>query len=147
MKTKRKIDLLILHCAATPESKHFTVEQIDKWHKQRGWSGIGYHFVIYLDGSVHKGRSIDKIGAHTIGKNTNSIGVCYIGGCNADMRAKDTRTPEQIEARKQLCIEAIKEYPSIKIAGHNDFANKACPSFDVGKWLESIQIPKENIYL
>lgn len=129
----RQINKIILHCAATPEGKHFTVEDIRRWHMQgNGWSDIGYHFVIYLDGSVHEGRPLEKIGAHTIGENKNSIGICYIGGVAADGKTpKDTRTPEQRAALIQLVKDLQVEYPDTTIHGHNEFAPKACPSFSV----------------
>ena len=82
----RDIREIIVHCSATPEGKHFTVADIDAWHKKRGFKCIGYHFVIYLDGSVNVGRNIEEIGAHCLGHNANSIGICYIGGCAAGFR-------------------------------------------------------------
>jgi hypothetical protein len=92
--TSRKINEIIVHCSATPEGKDYSVADIRKWHIQRGFGDIGYHYVIYRDGTVHKGRSIGKIGAHTSGHNSYSIGICYIGGCASDGKtAKDTRTP------------------------------------------------------
>lgn len=89
----RYINEIIVHCSATPEGKDFTVTDIKKWHLARGFSDIGYHYVIYRDGSVHTGRDESKIGAHCTGHNSYSIGVCYIGGCSADGKTpKDTRT-------------------------------------------------------
>ena len=99
----RKINEIIVHCAATPEGKHITVKDIDKWHRQRGFKQIGYHYVIYLDGSINVGRSEAQIGAHCTGHNSNSIGVCYIGGVAKDGKTpKDTRTPEQKESLSSL---------------------------------------------
>lgn len=130
----RKITEIIIHCAATPEGKDFTVQDIDRWHRQRGFKCIGYHFVIYRDGSIHKGRPLDQIGAHCTGHNANSIGICYIGGCAADGKtAKDTRTGAQREALKRLVAELREAYPQATIHGHREFAKKACPSFDVQK--------------
>ena len=126
----RDIKEIIVHCSATPEGRNYTVEEIDRWHKNRGWSGIGYHYVIYLDGSIHKGRDIEKVGAHCTNHNKNSIGVCYIGGCDKDMNPKDTRTQEQKDALIEILTLLKKRYPDAKIYGHRDFANKACPSFD-----------------
>lgn len=126
----RDIKEIIVHCSATPEGRNYTVEEIDRWHKNRGWSGIGYHYVIYLDGSIHKGRDIEKVGAHCTNHNKNSIGVCYIGGCDKDMNPKDTRTQEQRDALIEILTRLKKRYPDAKIYGHRDFANKACPSFD-----------------
>ena len=76
----RTINKIILHCTATPEGRHTTVEDIRLWHKSQGWSDIGYHYVVYLDGSIHTGRPIEVSGAHTKGLNKNSIGVVYVGG-------------------------------------------------------------------
>lgn len=130
----RKINEIIVHCAATPEGKDFTVQQIDSWHRQRGFRCIGYHYVIYRDGSVHRGRPESQVGAHCTGHNANSIGVCYIGGCAADGKTpKDTRTDAQKAALLKLLRELKAKYPVAAINGHRDFANKACPSFDATK--------------
>ena len=127
----RKITELIVHCSATPEGKSFSVADIDRWHRQRGWNGIGYHFVIYLDGSIHTGRRLSQIGAHCKGHNANSIGICYIGGCNSYGKSpKDTRTAAQKTALSTLLKELKKQFPNASIHGHMDFAPKACPSFD-----------------
>ena len=130
----RKIDKIIIHCAATPEGKPFTVADIDRWHRQRGFRCIGYHYVIYLDGSIHKGRPVEQIGAHCTGQNARSIGICYIGGCTKDGKTpKDTRTEAQKTALISLITQLKSEYPKATIHGHNEFANKAYPSFDVQK--------------
>lgn len=129
----RRIDKIIIHCSATPEGRHHTVEDIDRWHRQRGFKCIGYHFVIYLDGSVHKGRPVEQIGAHCTGQNANSIGICYIGGCDKKMHAKDTRTPAQREALRDLVELLRTEYPKATVHGHREYAQKDCPSFDVSK--------------
>lgn len=122
----RKITKIIVHCSDTPQGRNVTVEDIDKWHKAKGWKGIGYHYVIYLDGSIHKGRDESEIGAHCAGYNSDSIGICYIGGGGY----KDTRT----EAQKKSLIELLKKlkakYPEATIYGHRDFAAKACPCFN-----------------
>ena len=131
---QRKITEIIVHCAATPEGKDFTVDDITRWHKQRGFRTIGYHHVVYRDGSVHPGRRESEIGAHCTGHNACSIGVCYIGGVAADGKtAKDTRTPEQRKALLMLLRRLRAKYPNAKIHGHRDFAAKACPSFDATK--------------
>lgn len=128
----RKITKIIVHCSATPEGRDYTVADIDRWHKQRGWKGIGYHYVIYRDGSVHAGRDVEQIGAHCTGQNANSIGICYIGGMTADnKKPKDTRTPEQKTALRYLVEQLRTKYPTATIHGHNEFAKKACPCFDV----------------
>lgn len=136
---KRNIKELIVHCSATPEGKDFTVSQIREWHLQRGFSDIGYHYVIYRDGSIHIGRDESVIGAHCTGHNTNSIGVCYIGGCASDGKTpKDTRTTEQKQSLVKLLKELKTKYPQASIHGHRDFTNKACPSFDATKEYSSL---------
>ena len=129
----RKIDKFIIHCSATPEGRDYTVQQIREWHvKGNGWRDIGYHYIIYRDGSIHTGRSIEQIGAHTTGYNSHSIGICYIRGYAADGKTpKDTRTEAQRRALIKLLRELKAKYPSATIHGHNEFANKACPSFIV----------------
>lgn len=130
----RTINEIIVHCSATPEGRPHTVGEIRSWHKQRGFKDIGYHYVVYLDGSIHAGRSERVIGAHCTGHNRNSIGVCYIGGVAKDCKTpKDTRTEAQKRALVLLLKELKRRYPSAKIFGHRDFAAKACPSFDARK--------------
>jgi N-acetylmuramoyl-L-alanine amidase len=136
---KRNIKELIVHCSATPEGKDYSVDTIRQWHLQRGFSDIGYHYVIYRDGSIHIGRDESIIGAHCTGHNTNSIGVCYIGGCASDGKTpKDTRTTEQKQSLVKLLKELKTKYPQASIHSHKDFANKACPSFDATKEYSSL---------
>lgn len=130
----REINKIIIHCSATPENRKVTVDDIRRWHiAERKWSDIGYHFVIHDDGSLHEGRDVKKPGAHVKGYNENSIGICYIGGCDSKMNPKDTRT----DAQKETLITIIKYfktlYPEATIHGHNEFSDKACPSFNVQK--------------
>jgi N-acetylmuramoyl-L-alanine amidase len=143
----RHINEVIVHCAATPEGKDFTVADIDRWHKKRGWSGIGYHYVVYRDGSVHKGRPVSKIGAHVRGRNRNTIGVCYIGGVAKNGRtAKDTRTSAQKAALVKLLLGLKDEFPTIKkISGHNQYAAKACPSFNANSEYKALLRDKKPL--
>lgn len=145
-KSKRNIKEIIVHCSDTPEGRHHTVADIRTWHKAKGWNDIGYHYVVYIDGSIHNGRSVDISGAHCSGHNSNSIGVCYVGGCEGEVKngkivpktdkngyhiAKDTRTWEQKKSLVYLLKELRTLYPKAKIYGHHDFdKGKACPSFD-----------------
>ena len=130
----RTINEIIVHCAATPEGKDFTVAQIRQWHLKRGFKDIGYHWVIYRDGSVHAGRPEALAGAHTSGHNATSIGVCYIGGVAADGHTpKDTRTPAQKQALRQLIATLKSRFPGAEVHGHREFAAKACPCFDARK--------------
>lgn len=128
----RDIDKIIIHCSATQEGKEISAATIDKWHKARGWRGIGYHFVVALDGTIEYGRALNKVGAHVKGHNKSSIGICYIGGLDSVSKtAKDTRTPEQIATLLELLRVLKKLHPGITIHGHNEFSAKSCPCFDV----------------
>lgn len=131
-KSKRTITEIIIHCSATPEGRDYTVEDIRRWHKERGWSDIGYHYVIYRNGHIEPGRDVDIIGAHCVGHNTHSIGICYVGGVARDGKtAKDTRTLAQKAALLSLLVDLHKLYPKAIIVGHRDYdKGKACPSYD-----------------
>ncbi len=130
-KSKRNITEIIVHCTATREGRVATVDEIRKWHRQQGWSDIGYHYVVYLDGTIHEGRNVDISGAHCTGHNANSIGVVYVGGVALDGKTpKDTRTEKQRAGLLSLLMDLKKLYPNAKIRGHRDFSDKACPSFD-----------------
>ena len=127
----RAINEIIIHCSSTPEGRNTVIEDIDRWHRAKGWKGVGYHFVIHLDGSIHKGRDEKVMGSHCVGKNRNSIGICYIGGLAKDKKTpKDTRTEAQKQALIKLIAELKKKYPGATVYGHKDFASKACPCFD-----------------
>lgn len=129
----RAINEIILHCSATQEGKDYRALDIDKWHKNQGWKGIGYNYVIDLDGKVEPGRNIDEIPAHCTGHNAHSIGICYIGGCDKNNKAKDTRTQAQKLSMYNLVKELCTKYhiDITDVHCHNEFANKACPSFDI----------------
>lgn len=135
----RTIKKIIIHCSATPEGRENTVEDIDRWHRQRGFNQIGYHYVVHLDGSICKGRPEHLAGAHCLGHNQSSIGVCYIGGLAKDCSTpKDTRTPNQKASMLQLLHTLRAKYPNATIHGHNEFASKDCPCFDVKKEYEGL---------
>lgn len=138
-RSKRRIDYIVVHCTATPEGYDKTVEQIRAEHKKQGWSDVGYHYVVYRDGSVHIGRDVDIAGSHVAGYNSYSIGVVYVGGLENKpgvpynkLKAKDTRTDAQKAALMSLLMDLRKLYPKAKIQGHRDFPKvaKDCPSFD-----------------
>ena len=126
----RKIEYIIVHCTATPEGREVSAAEVTRWHIQRGFRTIGYHYLIGLNGGVEIGRQEEEIGAHAKSYNTKSIGVCYVGGTDDRGRAKDTRTPQQKESLLQLLKALKKKYPDATIIGHRDVANKACPSFE-----------------
>ncbi|SHE68781.1 N-acetylmuramoyl-L-alanine amidase [Bacteroides faecichinchillae] len=145
----RKIDSIIIHCSATKAGQDFTVMDIDGWHRKRGFNGIGYHYVIRLDGKVEKGRDISLVGAHCKGWNERSIGVCYIGGLDKNGCPADTRTNEQKHTLYQLVIDLKNKYDIHQVLGHRDTSPdldgdgvvesceyiKSCPCFDVKSWL------------
>lgn len=143
---RRNVDEIILHCTATPEGEEFSNAQIKQSHITRGFSDIGYHYVIGLNGEVRPGRVEAIAGAHCTGHNTRSIGVCYVGGCpprttpDWNKKSKDTRTPAQETALVKLVKELRGRYPGATVHGHNEFANKACPSFNVKTWLTQVGI-------
>ena len=144
-KSERKITEIIIHCSATPDGKDYTVDDIRRWHKQRGYSDVGYHYIVYRNGILAQGRDVNTIGAHASGHNAHSIGICYIGGMSADnTRPEDTRTLRQKGRLLSLLVDLRKLYPNARIIGHRDLSEdkngdgiiessewmKACPSFD-----------------
>lgn len=138
-KSSRVINEIIVHCSATQEGKDFTTADIKKWHLARGFSDIGYHYVIYRDGSIHDGRNVNIGGAHCTNHNAHSIGVCYIGGLDKFNNPKDTRTDKQKEAFVSLLTKLKRLYPKATIHGHNEFSSKACPCFNAKKEYQNIK--------
>lgn len=126
----REINKIIVHCSATPEGRSHSLADFRKWHVDgNGWKDIGYHFIIDIDGSIYTARPLNQVGAHTIGHNVDSIGVCYVGGVDADMNPKDTRTLEQKKSLDKLLMYLAYSF-NAPISGHNDYTSaKACPSF------------------
>ena len=135
----RLVKEIIIHCSATREEQQVSVDTIRDWHLAKGWNDIGYHFYVELDGTIKKGRDIDKIGAHCKGHNRNSIGICYCGGVETDGKTpKDTRTQEQKDSLLHVLKTLKAMYPEAVIYSHNEFAAKACPSFDATEEYENI---------
>lgn len=136
---KRHIDEIIVHCSATKAGTDFTAADIDRWHRRRGWNGIGYHYVVRLNGTVEQGRPLEKPGAHCAGHNMRSVGVCYIGGVMSDgVTPADTRTPAQRTSMLKLLKRLRRQFPDARIRSHRDFAAKACPSFDATREYASL---------
>ena len=128
----REIDEIIVHCTATPEGRDVTVKDVTAWHKRRGFYTIGYHYLVRLDGRVEIGRPEDEVGAHCLGHNARSIGICYVGGLDKDtLQPKDTRTADQRHALKEFVAYLKRKYPGATVHGHREFARKACPCFDI----------------
>ena len=124
----RKIDKIICHCSASEEPNHDNVEIIRAWHIARGWDDIGYHYFIQKDGNLQIGRWIGKIGAHCLGHNTGSVGICLAGN--------GAFTEFQFKTLKKLCLNLcqIFELHEADIYPHwyfND--NKKCPIYGLGE--------------
>ena len=141
----RPMHTIVVHCSATRENKDYNKEDIKKWHLQRGFKDVGYHFIIKIDGTIEIGRPLNQVGAHVTNNNTGSIGICYIGGLDSNGKSKDTRTDEQKESLLNL-ITLLKDNINIKeIKGHRDYSKdlngngkidkfeyiKDCPCFEV----------------
>jgi len=135
-KTRKATNYIAVHCSATPEDMDIGVEDIDRWHKERGWIGCGYHFVIRRDGTVEDGRPLNAIGAHVRGFNQNSVGVCLVG--------TEEFSDEQTDALRELLTDLTFQFPSATVQGHRDFPHvkKSCPGFDVKRWWKSHDLLK-----
>lgn len=136
----RTITLIIIHCSAVIPSQTSSAAQIDTWHKARGWSGIGYHYVIRRDGTIENGRPEHKVGAHCTNHNKHSIGICYEGGLDSQGHPSDTRTPEQTATLRALIESLHDSYPHALILGHHDLdPRKSCPCYDVVQEYHDLQ--------
>ena len=157
----KALTYLVIHCTATPEGREVSAEEIRRWHtapkpKGRGWKQVGYSDMIHLDGvnenlvPYNEDSIVDnwEITNGVSGINSISRHVVYVGGVSADdvKKASDTRTWLQQLSMIKYVKETIAQHPNIKVAGHNQFAAKACPSFDVPEWLRAIDVPEKNIY-
>lgn len=134
----RKINMIIVHCSATRSSQDIGAAEIDKWHRKQGWDGIGYHFVIRRNGKIEKGRPLEVTGAHCKGQNKNSIGICLVGGIDADGKPQNNFTDTQFQSLRKLVTDLKNNFPQATIHGHNEFANKACPCFDVKEFFKGM---------
>lgn len=143
MKKREKTDSIVIHCSASPEGRDDSAADIRGWHLARGFSDIGYHYVVRIDGRVEAGREESLVGAHCVegGMNRRSVGICYVGGMDREMRhPADTRTDAQKRAILGLVRKLQRKYgiPDSRVYGHCEFAAKACPSFDVRSMLSSL---------
>jgi N-acetylmuramoyl-L-alanine amidase len=155
--SRRSTRALVIHCTATLAHQDFHVQEIEAMHRRRGWSQIGYHYLIDLDGTVEIGRKPDSsVGAHVGGFNSETLGIAYVGGLrSSDAKPVDTRTEAQTKSMIELCKKLLKKYPSALILGHRDFSPdldgdgkiekhefmKECPCFDAGPWAVSVGLP------
>ena len=157
MKTRTRTDFIIVHNAATSPSMDIGVKDIDRWHRQRGFAMVGYHFVIRRDGTVEEGRDVNVPGAHVQGHNSNSIGICLAGGIAEEKantaqgfralpnRPQNNFTPAQFASLSRLLKTLKTRYPLAKIRGHSDFASHKphCPGFPLAAWLREQGIPAD----
>lgn len=146
---RRKTDFIVVHCSATPPQTDIGADEIDQWHKDRGWAGIGYHAVVRRSGQIEFGRHFDETGAHVKGQNFRSVGVCIVGGVDHNGNPENNFTAEQFVSLRVLIEMLQKAYPLAMVVGHRDLSPdldgdgiieehewvKECPSFDVRSWL------------
>ena len=142
------VRFIAVHCSATRPTALMGVRDIHRMHVERGFACVGYHYVIKRDGTIERGRPEDKMGAHVEGHNRDSLGVCLIGGIDADGKAKNNFTQDQFDSLKSLLLSLHGKYPKAVIQGHRDFYGdtnkdgkidsrdwlKECPCFDVKQW-------------
>lgn len=149
---------IVIHAALTYPGQHVDSKVIRGWHVSRGFSDIGYHFVIRDDGVVEMGRRLEAVGAHTLnGYNSKSVGIVLAGGlrrltpdephngpfARAAIGYKDTAiaanfTAPQLKAARVLVTSLLKVYPGAKVLGHRDATgdHRVCPTFDAERWFE-----------
>lgn len=147
---RRRTDFIVIHCSATPPGSDIGADEIDLWHKARGWDAIGYHAVIRRDGEIEMGRHFDAIGAHVKGYNARSVGVCMVGGVDIDGAPANNFTADQFESLAALVAMLRRTYPHAEVLGHRDLSPDAngdgiitedewlkdCPCFPVREWCE-----------
>ena len=131
----RLINEAIIHCSYTKPSMDIGFDEIDAWHKARGWNGCGYHYIIRRNGDLENGRGIAKQGAHTSGHNAESIGICLVGGMLKNGGSDCNFTMAQYETLSILWSELGIKYPGIKLSAHRDYSDKECPCFDANALL------------
>lgn len=154
----KQLKYLIIHCTATPGGREVSGDDIRRWHlspkpEGRGWKQVGYTDMVHLDGRVERlaanneDAQVDsfEITNGAVGVNDVSRHIVYVGGIDRFMRPKDTRTVAQFASLKKYVRDFVKRFPFAKVAGHNQFSSKACPSFNVTDWLRSIGINERNI--
>jgi N-acetylmuramoyl-L-alanine amidase len=132
----RELNRIILHCTATPSWREVSVDEIRRWHVEgNGWSDIGYHYVILLDGTIARGRPLDVAGAHVKGHNKDSVGVVYVGGTDVTGQPQDTLNSNQLFSLYKVVTSLRNLFGPLTLHGHNEFSDKACPSFIVSEKL------------
>ena len=138
-KKLKAVNYIVIHGAATKEDQDIGVEEIRRWHRQRGWLDVGYHYVIRRDGTIETGRPNDAPGAHARGFNHISLGICLVGGVDGSNNPESNYTHAQWESLEALTRDLLVKHPDATVLGHRDLpkVNKACPSFDAVAWWAS----------
>ncbi len=136
MSINSPITKLVVHCSASKVNQKVDLAEITRWHITRGFLKIGYHYVIYRDGSVHKGREDTEVGAHASGYNKGSLGICLVGGLNDEGKAENNFTDDQFVSLAELLTKLLVKHPKAEILGHRDLPKvaKDCPCFSVKQW-------------
>ena len=141
----REINLIVVHCSATRADRDFTENDLEVCHRHRGFNGAGYHFYIRKNGDIKNTRPLEKPGAHALGYNAHSIGICYEGGLDVRYRPADTRTEWQKHSLRVLIRTLLMDYPGCRVCRHRDLSPdrngdgrispeewvKECPCFEV----------------
>lgn len=152
--SSRPLDFLVIHCTATPEYINITGKQIKEWHtspkpKGNGWKQVGYTYLFLLNGTIEQlvennndgWVDVNEVTNGASGFNSKALHICYVGGlCSITKKPKDTRTVEQIKSLTSFVKDFNNKFPKVKIVGHNELSNKACPSFNVQTWLHEIGV-------
>lgn len=154
----RSINLIVLHCTASPNGRPVSIQTVTEWHRQRGFKTIGYHYLIDVDGAVSEGRSELETGAHALGFNAHSIGVCLVGGVGGPSKQNPgLYTQSQWDNLRIAVQDLLDRYPGARVVGHRDLSPdldgdgqvephewiKLCPAFDVSAWLHAGMVPAE----
>ena len=150
----RQITGIVIHCSASANGDaRVTRDVIDKWHREKGWSEIGYHYVIEIDGFTNSGRELERIGAHVAGSNAKTVGICMIG--------TDKFSVKQWNSLNAMVRELREKYPEASVMGHRDYSPdkdgdgvvepweflKTCPGFSVADWIRCGMEPmQDNIF-
>ena len=132
-------EAIFVHCSATKPTMNVGLREIRQWHKEMGWLDVGYHFIIKRDGTIEEGRPVDVVGSHVKGWNERSVGVCLVGGIDEKGKHSANFTPAQMSSLRNK-LDELKAVYNVPIMAHHDVAAKACPSFDLQRWLKTNEL-------
>lgn len=134
-KPRGATEAIFVHCAATKAGMDIGLREVRQWHKEAGFLDVGYHFIIRRDGTIEEGRPVDVVGSHVKGWNERSVGICLVGGIDAKGQPEANFAPSQMFELRGLLQTLQAQYPQAVIKAHHDVAPKACPSFNLSRWL------------